>query len=107
MSYRVEEALSSREEKVQRQGVVYRLTAAKTSTGSKVVYLTKISPEGKTEQYVIAEGPVAEKIGNAIADAIRLVALLGGLALLAVGVGFGCYLANLGKKGETNCLNSG
>ena len=68
------------------------------SSSGKVVYLTKVNPDGRTEQYVIAEGQVAEKISNAIADAIRLVALLGGLALLAVGIGLGFFLTNSGEK---------
>ena len=46
MSYRVEEVRLGRD-KVQRRGVVYRFDVAKSSSNGKVVYLTKINPEGK------------------------------------------------------------
>lgn len=76
-------------------GRVYKINIRRDSeTGNKVAYFTEIRPDGTTRQYVIAEGQVADAIGNAIADAIRLIALLGGLALLAVGVGFSMYLAS-------------
>ncbi len=78
-----------------RSGTIYSINIRRDSkTGNRVAYFTEIRPDGTTRQYVIAEGQVADKIGNAIADAVRLIALLGGLALLAVGVGVSMYLAS-------------